>query len=122
MKNDKDLPIRQLIRFSNYSLCITLPKDHIDNLGWQQGDRIEFLLDQNNQGLLLTRQEAKQEIKTEPLNTNHEETQLFEKDDTKKIIKAEKPTKNEIEETAEEPKIKEESGLLDNLEPIPQLN
>ncbi len=52
----KKEPIRQLIKFSNYSLCITLPKEYIDNLGWQQGDRISFELSKNKTNLVLSRE------------------------------------------------------------------
>jgi len=48
-------PIRQIIRFSNYSLCITLPKEFVDILNWCQGDRIKFQIDPQSQQLILSK-------------------------------------------------------------------
>lgn len=47
--------IRQLIKFSNYSLCTTLPKDIIDILGWKPGDSISFSLDKRKQDIILSK-------------------------------------------------------------------
>ena len=58
-------PIRQLIKFSNYSLCITLPKEYIDNLGWQQGDRISFKLTNSKNDLILSKNHPEKPIQIE---------------------------------------------------------
>lgn len=66
----KKEPIRQLIKFSNYSLCITLPKEYIDNLGWQQGDRVSFKLTNNKNDLILSREDSpKSETPKQPKGT-----------------------------------------------------
>ncbi len=36
---------RRLIKFSNYSMCITLPKWVIDQLEWQKGDELTLVTD-----------------------------------------------------------------------------
>jgi len=33
---------RKLIKFSNYSLCVTLPKWIIKDLGWEKGDVVKM--------------------------------------------------------------------------------
>lgn len=48
-------PIRQLIKFSNYSLCTTLPKEFIDTLNWKQGDSINFSMDLSKSNLILSK-------------------------------------------------------------------
>lgn len=32
---------RKLIKFSNYSFCITLPKKAVETLGWTKGEEVE---------------------------------------------------------------------------------
>lgn len=36
---------RRLIKFSNYSMCVTLPKWVIDQLEWQKGDVLTLVTD-----------------------------------------------------------------------------
>ena len=36
---------RKLIKFSNYSLCVTLPKWVIKNFNWKKGDLINMEVD-----------------------------------------------------------------------------
>ena len=36
----KTTETRRLIKFSNYSMCVTLPKWVIDQLGWKKGDEL----------------------------------------------------------------------------------
>lgn len=93
MKQDNELPVRQLIKFSNYSLCITLPKEYIDNLGWQQGDRITFKIEQDH-NLILSRTSQKPQ-------TNENEKLML-------------PPNIELNEFS--------ADLNDDLEPIPQIN
>ena len=108
MKKNDD-PIRQLIKFSNYSLCITLPKEFIDSLCWQQGDRIYFRLENNKTNLILTREKI---VKIDPKPAITENTTLAD------LAQISKP---ELELPSLEPlPIKEIA--YDSLEPIPQIN
>lgn len=34
--------LRKLIKFSNYSYCVTLPKDFVSRLGWKKGDLLQI--------------------------------------------------------------------------------
>lgn len=36
---------RRLIKFSNYSMCVTLPKWVIDQLEWKKGDQLTLVTD-----------------------------------------------------------------------------
>jgi len=38
---------RKLIKFSNYSLCVTLPKWVIKELKWQKGEVVNLQVDEN---------------------------------------------------------------------------
>lgn len=38
---------RKLIKFGNYSLCITLPKNIIDRFGLKKGDQVSLSFDAN---------------------------------------------------------------------------
>lgn len=38
---------RKLIKFSNYSLCITLPKTVIRKLKWEKGDVVRLVIDES---------------------------------------------------------------------------
>ncbi len=46
---------RKLIKFSNYSLCITLPKWIIKKLEWDKGDEVDVEIDENNGKLIISR-------------------------------------------------------------------
>lgn len=39
---------RKLIKFSNYSFCITLPKEAIDQMGWKKGDTVAVVFDDSS--------------------------------------------------------------------------
>ena len=39
---------RKLIKFSNYSLCVTLPKWVIKTLNWKKGDYVNIEIDTDN--------------------------------------------------------------------------
>ena len=39
---------RKLIKFSNYSLCVTLPKWIIKELKWKKGDVVDMDVDEKN--------------------------------------------------------------------------
>lgn len=38
---------RKLIKFSNYSLCVTLPKSVIRKLKWDKGDVVRLVVDED---------------------------------------------------------------------------
>ncbi len=44
---------RKLIKFSNYSLCVTLPKWVIKNLKWEKGDVVKMLVDEKKGEILI---------------------------------------------------------------------
>lgn len=47
---------RKLIKFSNYSLCVTLPKWVIKELKWNKGDVVKLVVD-NKKGEILIRKD-----------------------------------------------------------------
>lgn len=58
---------RHLIKFSNYSFCITLPKKAIDTLGWQKGEEIEVEFDARKKRITVSKgtgEPSKKETKT----------------------------------------------------------
>lgn len=44
---------RKLIKFSNYSLCITLPKSVIRELKWEKGDIVRLEIDSKKGEILI---------------------------------------------------------------------
>jgi len=44
---------RKLIKFSNYSLCVTLPKSVIRELKWNKGDVVKMAVDEKNGEILI---------------------------------------------------------------------
>lgn len=44
---------RKLIKFSNYSLCVTLPKWVIKELKWEKGDVVKMLVDSKKGEILI---------------------------------------------------------------------
>ena len=56
---------RKLIKFSNYSLCVTLPKWVIKELDWKKGDVIDMEVDKKNWKIIISKgKKAKQKITT----------------------------------------------------------
>ncbi len=51
MKNEK----RKLIKFSNYSLCVTLPKWVIKELKWGKGDLVDMKVDEKAGTILVSK-------------------------------------------------------------------
>lgn len=51
MENEK----RKLIKFSNYSLCVTLPKWVTNELNWRKGEIVRIKLDESKKQLLITK-------------------------------------------------------------------
>lgn len=46
---------RKLIKFSNYSFCITLPKEAIDKMGWKKGDTVAVVFDDGDGTILVSK-------------------------------------------------------------------
>lgn len=46
---------RKLIKFSNYSFCITLPKSAIDDMGWKKGDTVNATFDDKAKKITITK-------------------------------------------------------------------
>lgn len=40
---------RKLIKFSNYSFCLTLPKFAVERLGWKKGEEVEVEFDEGTE-------------------------------------------------------------------------
>ena len=62
--------VRKLIKFSNYSLCITLPKKILADLDWNKGDTMDLKIDNKKGTIVVTKGEpvakiVKTEIKKE---------------------------------------------------------
>jgi hypothetical protein len=74
---------RRLIKFSNYSMCVTLPKWVIDQLEWQKGDELTLHTDVKQGKITLYRdgkqKEATTEAKTETSPQATEELQPIPK-------------------------------------------
>jgi len=45
---------RKLIKFSNYSLCVTLPKWVIKKLHWEKGDLVDLEVDSQSGKIIIT--------------------------------------------------------------------
>ena len=45
---------RKLIKFSNYSLCVTLPKWVILDLKWKKGDLVDMEVDSKNGKIIIS--------------------------------------------------------------------
>lgn len=45
---------RKLIKFSNYSLCVTLPKSVIKNLNWKKGDLVNLEIDSKSGKIIIS--------------------------------------------------------------------
>lgn len=87
---------RKLIKFSNYSFCLTLPKFAVERLGWKKGEEVEVEFDENTEVIKVFKAQKNTATKTA----------------------AEKPTKTELpkkEPTIEAPSIEPE------IQPIPKL-
>jgi antitoxin component of MazEF toxin-antitoxin module len=46
---------RKLIKFSNYSLCITLPKWVLRKLLWEKGEEVNVQVDEKNGKLIISK-------------------------------------------------------------------
>ena len=45
---------RKLIKFSNYSLCVTLPKSVIRRLNWKKGDLVNLEIDSDSGKIIIS--------------------------------------------------------------------
>jgi bifunctional DNA-binding transcriptional regulator/antitoxin component of YhaV-PrlF toxin-antitoxin module len=46
---------RKLIKFSNYSFCITLPKKAVEQLGWGKGEEVDVTFDSKKRRILVNK-------------------------------------------------------------------
>ncbi len=56
---------RKLIKFSNYSLCITLPKWIIRKLEWDKGDEVDVEIDEKNGKLIISQKFSGKDVPKE---------------------------------------------------------
>lgn len=61
---------RKLIKFSNYSLCVTLPKWVIKELKWNKGDTVKLLVDEKKGEILIKKGDKSTQLKTKPEKTS----------------------------------------------------
>lgn len=57
---------RKLIKFSNYSFCLTLPKTAIDQLGWGKGDEVTVIFDEQKQLMTVSKTSTIKNQKSTP--------------------------------------------------------
>lgn len=73
---------RKLIKFSNYSFCLTLPKFAVEELGWKKGEEVEVEFDEAAKTIHIFKggkSTAKSEAKTEkPVKSEKAETKSSE--------------------------------------------
>lgn len=55
---------RRLIKFSNYSMCVTLPKWVIDQLEWKKGEQLTLTTDIKQGKITLYKESARQVVTT----------------------------------------------------------
>lgn len=59
---------RKLIKFSNYSLCVTLPKWVIKELKWGKGDVVKMFVDEKKGEILIKKDPAEEKIKSDKVS------------------------------------------------------
>lgn len=64
---------RKLIKFSNYSLCVTLPKSVITKLKWVKGDIVSMRVSENTKEIVISKN------KNTDKTLNAKETKLTQK-------------------------------------------
>lgn len=57
---------RKLIKFSNYSLCVTLPKWVIKELKWVKGDIVKLVVDEKKGEILIKKDTKSTGLRTVP--------------------------------------------------------
>ncbi|MEI8061105.1 MAG: AbrB/MazE/SpoVT family DNA-binding domain-containing protein [Candidatus Berkelbacteria bacterium] len=63
---------RKLIKFSNYSLCVTLPKSVTRELKWNKGDVVQMVVDEKKGEILIKKAHAakiEKKLAKKPLKT-----------------------------------------------------
>lgn len=65
---------RKLIKFSNYSLCITIPKRAVKELNWKKGCVLDINIDKEAEKIIITKNHQKAKKPTEISNNNKENT------------------------------------------------
>lgn len=60
---------RKLIKFSNYSFCLTLPKTVVDQLGWGKGDEVSVVFDEDKQIITISKSKP-QSAAPDPTSSN----------------------------------------------------
>jgi len=53
---------RKLIKFSNYSLCVTLPKSVITKLKWVKGDIVSMRVNENSKEIVISKNNTSKAI------------------------------------------------------------
>lgn len=77
---------RRLIKFSNYSMCVTLPKWVIDQLEWHKGDVLTLSTDVKQGKITLYKDQNENQVKADaPIIPAKELTQVPSTDDTPKL-------------------------------------
>ncbi|TSC92649.1 MAG: hypothetical protein CEN89_579 [Candidatus Berkelbacteria bacterium Licking1014_7] len=54
---------RKIIKFSNYSFCVTLPKKAVDALGWKKGQAVSVNFDEKSKRIHIFRARANGDMK-----------------------------------------------------------
>ena len=69
---------RKLIKFSNYSLCVTLPKWVVRDLKWKKGDVVNMDVDEKNGKIVITKgKQSKTKVSTaKPTPPSHSDSTL----------------------------------------------
>jgi len=52
---------RKLIKFSNYSFCITLPKKAVEKLGWSKGEEVDVDFEPKTRRIIVTKEKKSQD-------------------------------------------------------------
>jgi len=89
---------RKLIKFSNYSFCLTLPKFAIERLGWKKGEEVEVEFDEGTEVIKVYKMSKREK--------------RDEQDKREKQVKAAKSNKEEA---------KKEDAIEPEIQPIPKL-
>ena len=71
---------RRLIKFSNYSFCITLPKKALATLGWEKGENVEVVFDSRKKTIVVSKD-------NEPVRGKKIEKKVSKKEEIKPIPK-----------------------------------
>lgn len=69
---------RKLIKFSNYSLCVTLPKSVVTKLKWKKGDIVRVLIDEKARKITFSEDNSSKEISK--AKENNPKKQISSKD------------------------------------------